>query len=162
MNEFVAITYLTGDATKPQMAGNQIIAHVCNDIGAWGKGFVLALSMRWSQPENQFREWYRSRSQNDFELGALQLVHVEQSLWVANMIGQHGIKALRNAPPPIRYDALEKCLCRLAERALDLNASVHMPRIGCGLAGGKWDCVEPLITNQLCNQGVTVFVYDFE
>ena len=37
-----AIQYLTGDATAPTASGNKIIAHVCNDIGGWGKGFVLA------------------------------------------------------------------------------------------------------------------------
>ena len=25
-----------------------------------------------------------------------------------------------------------------------LSASVHMPRIGCGLAGGKWEEIEPI------------------
>ena len=37
-----SIQYLTGDATAPQSQGNKIICHVCNDIGGWGKGFVLA------------------------------------------------------------------------------------------------------------------------
>lgn len=155
------ITYLKGDATAPKFGGNQIIAHICNDLGAWGKGFVLAVSVRWSQPEKEFREWHRCRSQKDFGLGAVQLVQVGQSIWVANMIGQHGIKSGTNGAPPIRYDALEQCLSRLAELALELNASVHMPRIGCGLAGGKWESVEPLIANRLCKQGITVCVYDF-
>lgn len=159
MNESTPITYLKGDATRPQAVGNVIIAHVCNDLGAWGKGFVLAISARWSQPENEYREWYRCREQSGFELGALQLVKVEKSLWVANMIGQHGIKTSSKGPP-IRYDALEICLSKLAEQARALEASVHMPRIGCGLAGGKWDCVEPLIVNQLCDSGVRVFVYN--
>ncbi|MEV6001124.1 Appr-1-p processing protein, partial [Streptomyces griseomycini] len=29
------------------MKGVKVIAHVCNDIGGWGKGFVLAVSRRW-------------------------------------------------------------------------------------------------------------------
>lgn len=41
-----ATTYLKGDATCPQAKGVKIICHVCNDIGGWGKGFVLALSKR--------------------------------------------------------------------------------------------------------------------
>jgi hypothetical protein len=35
-----------------------------------------------------------------------------------------------------------------------------MPRIGCGLAGGRWDRVEPLITSQLIHNGVSVTIYD--
>jgi hypothetical protein len=35
-----------------------------------------------------------------------------------------------------------------------------MPRIGCGLAGGRWECVEPLIEARLVAAGVPVTVYD--
>ena len=45
------IIYLKGDATKPEGLGTKIIAHVCNDVGLWGKGFVLAVSKRWKFPE---------------------------------------------------------------------------------------------------------------
>ena len=41
------------------------------------------------------------------------------------------------------------------------NASVHMPRIGCGLAGGKWEMIEPIILQRLSNNDVEVVVYDF-
>ncbi|MBS2536373.1 Appr-1-p processing protein, partial [Catenulispora sp. NF23] len=127
------IRYLAGDATVPQAKGPKLIAHVCNDRGGWGKGFVLAVSARWQEPEKAFRKWYRERSANDFGLGAVQVVEVGRGLWVANMIGQHGTKT-GSAGPPIRYEAVDQCLARLAEHALELGASVHMPRIGCGLA----------------------------
>jgi O-acetyl-ADP-ribose deacetylase (regulator of RNase III) len=76
------------------------------------------------------------------------------------MIGQHG---LRNAggEPPIRYDAVGKCLAKVAAKAKELGASVHMPRIGCGLAGGRWEVIEPLIVQSLCEQDVSAVVYDF-
>jgi hypothetical protein len=35
-----------------------------------------------------------------------------------------------------------------------------MPRIGCGLAGGRWDRVEPLVRVALVHRGVSVTVYD--
>jgi hypothetical protein len=62
--------------------------------------------------------------------------------------------------PPIRYEALDRCLTALGDKALELDASVHLPRIGCGLAGGRWDRVEPLIGERLCGRGVSVTVYD--
>lgn len=40
------IIYLKGDATNPIAKGNKIIAHICNDAGGWGKGFVLAISRK--------------------------------------------------------------------------------------------------------------------
>lgn len=154
-----SIHYTTGDATRPQAEGNKIIAHICNDIGGWGKGFVLALSKRWKQPEVAYRQWHRDRDQNDFTLGAIQLVRVEPDVWVANLIGQHDIRT-RNGVPPIRYEAVEQCLVKLAEEASQRKASVHMPRIGCGLAGGTWDRIEPIIRQMLAERGIEVVVYD--
>jgi len=157
------ITYLKGDATAPSQRGPQIIAHVCNDLGGWGKGFVLALSKRFPEPERAFRAWHRERATNDFGLGGARLVGVGRDLWVANMIGQHG-KARRGdvGPPPVRYDAIERALSLVGNWALEHGASVHMPRIGTGLAGGKWEKIEPLIRKTLCQREVSVWVYDFE
>jgi O-acetyl-ADP-ribose deacetylase (regulator of RNase III) len=152
------ITYRKGDATAPQGDGPKIIAHCCNDIGAWGKGFVMALSAKWSEAEDEYRGWYEADV--DFALGEIQLVQVEPHLWVANMIGQHGIRRSKSGPP-IRYDAIRECLSKLAVEAKKLSASVHMPRIGCGLAGGKWDQIEPVIVETLCANDVAVTVYDF-
>ncbi|MCL2015448.1 MAG: macro domain-containing protein [Defluviitaleaceae bacterium] len=152
------ITYTKGDATAPIGNGTKIIAHICNDIGGWGKGFVLAVSKRWKEPEKQYRTWYKSKE--NFGLGEVQFVQVEQEIYVANMIGQRGVKMPFKAPP-IRYDAVENALVKLSEKAAELNATVHMPRIGCGLAGGKWEQIEPLIIRHLIEKNVEVFVYDF-
>lgn len=154
-----AIEYVTGDATQPTRAGNRIIVHVCNDIGGWGKGFVRALSKRWPTPEARYREWYENRADNDFALGAVQFVDVEPALWVANLIGQRGLRPAQGRPP-IRYEAIQQGLRRVAAFASEHSASVHMPRIGCGLAGGKWGAIEPLIIEELCVRRVSVTVYD--
>lgn len=69
-----AIQYLRGDATSPQAVGIKIIGHICNDIGGWGKGFVLAVPRRWPEPEAAYRGWHRNRASNDFTLGAVQFV----------------------------------------------------------------------------------------
>ncbi|MEV4004425.1 macro domain-containing protein [Actinomadura sp. NPDC049753] len=154
------IRYVTGDATSPQAKGPKIIAHICNNRGGWGKGFVLAISKRWPEPEAAYRRWHRDRAGNDFELGAVQLVQVARDIWVANMIGQHGIKTSRSSGPPIRYDAVRQCLHHLAAHATRLGATIHMPRIGTGLAGGRWERIEPLITSELTDHGIPVTIYD--
>ena len=157
----VPIQYIKGDATCPQAKGVKLICHVCNDIGGWGKGFVLALSRRWDQPEAEYRAWYAQGKEAGFTLGTVQFVPVEKYIWVANMLGQRGVKR-GSSGPPIRYEALASCLSQVAAKALELGASVHMPRIGCGLAGGDWARVEPLIEERLCAHGVAVTLYDFE
>ena len=153
------IQYRKGDATAPQSENNKIIVHVCNDIGGWGKGFVMAISKRWKKPENQYREWFKSK--DGFELGKVQFVQVEEDLWVANLIGQHKINKDENGNAPIRYDAIEDGLKEVSLFAKENNASIHMPRIGCGLAGGKWEMIEPIILKTLSNNDVEVVVYDF-
>lgn len=129
-----------------------------NDIGAWGSGFVVALSQRWAAPERSYRGWHDAG--DGFHLGAVQFVPVKEDLAVANMVAQHGIRTSGQAQPPIRYQALEQCLWLVVRRAAETGASVHMPRIGCGLAGGSWAEVEPIIRRCLTDSGVPVYVYD--
>jgi O-acetyl-ADP-ribose deacetylase (regulator of RNase III) len=131
------ITYRKGDATCPQAKGIKIICHVCNDIGGWGKGFVIAISKRWEKPETEYRTWHARGKDGGFALGAVQFVQVEPYIWVANMVGQRGIKRGRSGLP-IRYEAVAVCLAQVTAKARELGASVHMPRIGSGLAGGGW------------------------
>ena len=153
------IQYTKGDATSPQSEDNKVIVHICNDIGGWGKGFVMAISKRWKKPENQYREWFKSK--DGFKLGKVQFVQVEEDLWVANLIGQHKINKDENGNAPIRYDAIEQGLEGVASFAIENKASIHMPRIGCGLAGGKWEMIEPIILKTLSDNNIEVTVYDF-
>jgi O-acetyl-ADP-ribose deacetylase (regulator of RNase III) len=151
-NGLMGIHYVTGDATAPIGEGNKIVAHVCNDVGAWGAGFVLAVSKRWPEPQAEYL-----KAAHALQLGAVSFIKVAPGVWVANMIAQRGIRTLAGVPP-IRYDALRRCLGTLALEALKLQATIHLPRIGCGLAGGKWGRVEPLLREVILNS--EVFVYD--
>jgi len=153
------ITYKIGDATNPEAQGNKLIAHCCNNVGAWGKGFVLAVSKKWPSVEKAYRDWHRGKSNNDFDFGSVQFVQVEADTWVANLIGQHGI-ASRSNPFPIRYNAIEQGLVKVAAFAATNNCSIHMPRIGSGLAGGRWEMISSIIEQTLINKGLSVTVYD--
>ena len=162
------INYVTGDATEPQGEGLKIIVHVCNDIGAWGSGFVMALSAVWDKPEAS----YRAMSDEDRHLGNVHLVGVEDDIIVANMIGQHNVGPKstgydddedNNMYPPIRYSAIVQGLMVINSAALILKekqgreVSLHMPRIGSDRAGGDWNFIEILIKE--CTT-VPVTVYD--
>lgn len=154
------IEYVRGDATAPQGKGVKLIAHVCNDLGGWGKGFVLAISRRWPEPEAAYRRWHRERARNDFGLGAAQFVRAGPYVWVANMVGQRGMRT-GSKGVPVRYEAIDAALASVGDKAVELGASVHMPRIGCGLAGGQWSRIEPLISERLTARGISVTVYDY-
>lgn len=159
------IHYVVGDATAPVGEHPCVIAHVCNDRGVWGAGFSGAVTRRWRQPEQDYRRWYRdtavtrSTSPTAFGLGRTWFTAVGEDAWVASMVAQHGTRGPDN-PKPIRYEALNDCLAELGRFALAEGAGVHMPRIGCGLAGGTWDQVEPLVRDALGARGIPVTVYD--
>jgi O-acetyl-ADP-ribose deacetylase (regulator of RNase III) len=153
------ITHAVGDATRPEVSGAKVIVHVCNDVGGWGRGFVVALSRRWPEPERLFRAWHRGELDQPFALGEVQFVKVEPDITVANLIGQHGVAAHQRTPP-VRYEAIRSGLRQVAVFARERSASVHMPRIGCGLAGGRWEDVEPIITDELSALEIAVTVYD--
>jgi hypothetical protein len=78
--------------------------------------------------ERAYREWHQEGT--DFRLGAVRFVQVGPELWVANMVAQHELRG--GDEPPIRYPAVGECLGKVAQKAKELAASVHMPRIGCG------------------------------
>ena len=149
------IFYLKGDATRPRSDGKKIICHICNDKGRWGAGFVLAISKKWKEPEAMYRE----ENVLDLHLGNVQVVEVEPGLLVANMIAQHNTGPDANGLAPIRYGALRVALATVNDLAYRMNGTIHMPRIGCGLAGGRWEDVEKII-REVCD--VNVYVYDYE
>lgn len=145
------ISFVVGDATRPLASpGPRCIVHVCNDVGGWGAGFVRAVSRRWAAPEAVYRAEERRT------LGSVQLVEVEPNLYVANLIAQNGFPRA-NAPCALDYAALGRCLRTLVEIA-GPDWSFHMPRIGCGIAGGTWPEVEAVLRREL--EGRMVAVYD--
>lgn len=140
----VNIEYVTGDATNPQGDGLKIIAHIVNSSGGWGAGFVVPLGAKYPYAESSYRQWHKGVTQGsllnefpEFDLGSTQFITVESSVIVANMCAQDGYQS-KTVPVPLSYAALCICLVDVFIQASKLNASVHMPRIGCGLGGGNW------------------------
>jgi O-acetyl-ADP-ribose deacetylase (regulator of RNase III) len=152
------ITYLRGDATAPRGSGFRLLAHIVSDRGMiWGAGFGRAVRKKWPPVQEEFAKWTVG-NRADFQLGNVHFSSVNDSLAVAHMIAQHGIGPSRT--PRIRYGALELCLHRVADQASRTGASVHMPRIGTGEAGGSWDIVSEIIEDELCRRDIGVTVYD--
>ena len=148
------INYVVGDATAPEGEGIKIICHICNNKNKWGAGFVMALSKKWVEPETYYRTMI------EYKLGDMEIVPVEANVFVANMIAQDNIisNLNENDKPPIRYHAVAEALYKINDEAKKLGATIHMPRIGCGLAGGKWSIIERIIEEVVT---VDVTVYDF-
>ena len=152
------IQYLVGDATSPRGADERIIAHVVNDkTPRWGGGFARVVRNHWRDAQDDFVSWVE-RDRSRLRLGQHHFYRVEDGLSLFHMVAQHGYRP--SSRPSIRYHHLESCLLALSEVAQENGASVHMPRIGCGQAGGNWAIVSEMIGDILCRTGIEVTVYD--
>ena len=170
---------IVGDATKPAALGTVpiIIPHVCNDLGGWGAGFVLALSRTFGKKaETAYRAWYKNdgsygfippnevmvKGDGRFKLGATQLVkHVPEKLVIANMVAQNGFGKQADGRPAIRYGALVDCMRVVADVAVVAQAEIHCPKFGSDLAGGDWNTISLLIRELWEDRGIDVTVYEF-
>lgn len=159
-----AVNYIIGDATEPVGDGDKLLVHICQNKGRFGKGFALVLASKWAETAASYRTWFRLGNifyPNPFRLGEIQTVKIaaRPDIVVVNMLAQDGFRSARN-PVPLDYAALESCLRKVTEIAVKENRSVHMPRIGTGFAGGRWERIENIINATLIKGGCEAFVYD--
>lgn len=153
------IIEVIGDATKPHGAGKKVIGQIVNDSAVrWGgAGFANAVKSRWPAVHDDYRQWAES-GREKLRLGNAHVASADEDIVIYSMIAQHGYGPSRL--PRIRYQYLRTCLQRLRDFALAERASVHIPRIGCGEAGGNWTVVEDLVRENLSDFGIHVTVYD--
>lgn len=147
------IYFVTGDATEPIdgvfgiIKPTKIIAHVVNNVGAWGAGFVLAISKKWPEVEKYYRQYYKNYTLGGvqwLDLSAIKKEYFALGITIANMFAQHGTLSKSNAHP-LHYAHLRYCLNSVFSYAQTYNVSVHMPKIGSGLGGGDWDKILEII-----------------
>ena len=150
------IEKVNGDATKPRGAGNKIIAQIVNTSGGLGFGFGKSISKAFPLSKKAIVEWMNKKE--DFVLGNSQSIKLTDDIYVFQMIAQKGIFPKGNMIP-LRYDSLQKCLSELADEAIRLNATVHMPQIGAGQAKGDWGIIEGMINETLISKGIKVTIY---
>jgi len=165
------ITYVKGDATAP-IYKPAIIAHIVNDQGGWGRGFVKSLSNKYPYAEDSYRQWAQGEGPRNFlvcspwnfEIGRTQFVTIDHSICIANMCAQHGYKG-ESRPLAVNYSALSDCIGAVVSHARKFkDVSIHMPRVGCGLGGGNWSDVleamwEARVTGNL-GPWPPIYVYD--
>jgi len=148
-----------GDALVPHGDGPHLIVHVVNNKAqTWGgRGFAQALRNKLPKVHDEFRDLAADRA--NLALGKVHLHKVTDELWVADMVAQAGYGPIVRGPR-VKYGVLRSCLADVAKKANELGASIHMPRIGAGNAGGSWPVIEELIKTTLCERGLSVTVYD--
>lgn len=158
------INYTKGDATDLHGDGIKFLIHICNDSGGWGRGFVLAVSNRWPQPEALFRKCYADKA--GCFLGDIQIQYIRDlnnpnnHINVVNMVAQHGYIS-PSTPVPLDYDALQTCLTKI-QKFIKHNGSaisIHAPKIGAGLGGGDWNTIENMLIKTFIDEEIPVTIY---
>lgn len=155
----LSITYVRGDATSTRGTGNRLLVQVVND-GAFtwgGGGFAAAVKNKWPSAHRAFTAQVTANL-DMLRLGNAVTCEVESDVALVSIVAQRGYGV--SARPRIRYGALRDGLLHVSKIAKERNATVHMPRIGTGMAGGSWPVVEEIIREVLARAGVRVFVYD--
>src|SRR5579864_22291 len=153
-----SLRFLPGDASEPLGAELKLLLQVVNDQAlVWGGGFAKQARKKWPHAQAQFRQWAYGRQ--NLKLGNIHSVSVRQDLTLVSLVCQHGF-GTAGSGPRLRYGALFSALEKVAELAAEKDATVHMPRIGTGEAGGSWNIIEGIILETLVSKGIKVMIYD--
>ena len=116
-------------------------------------GYLVALSNRWPEPEQSYWRRYADSETNDFGLGALQLVSVDDGLWVATMAGRMGFDdragvtqsgTTQSSRPSRKWptklsDAKRRCPCSASAAASPVDLGIGSSRFSnrCQLRTGS-------------------------
>jgi Zn-dependent peptidase ImmA (M78 family)/O-acetyl-ADP-ribose deacetylase (regulator of RNase III) len=156
------IIWVTADITElGEDNGPVVIAHVVPNMAhAWGRqGVAAALARTFPRVAAAYRSWSIA-SPDNLALGHTHELTQElagRPVTIVSMVAQVGFGP--GVATRLNYAALHECLARVAVIAKRNNASVHLPRIGAGQAGGRWDLIESGIVRELSDEGVAVTVH---
>jgi O-acetyl-ADP-ribose deacetylase (regulator of RNase III) len=151
------IHYTEGDVVEPDCRGIRIVAFLTNDVTPnWGGGVARQVATRKPDIQATFRTDAKEHPET-LQLGKAIFLKANSTLYYAALVAQHGLA--RNSEPKIDYEALGEALRKLGLRARNLQASIHMPKIGTGLAGGRWDMIEQMIREHITLLA-DVYVYE--
>ena len=160
------LTFISGDIAEAIEAAADgtpvVIAHVVSDgAHAWGRyGAAGAIARVAPQAANAFRNWSIAFDEN-LTLGNIHSVTVEAvtsvPVTVVSLVAQAGYGP--SASPRLSYVALSEVLGKLADVAGAAGATVHMPRIGSGQGGGRWDLIQAAIERCLLDRDIPVVIY---
>jgi len=153
------LSYVSGDFTRPGGSsvgsGIRVVVNCCNDLGTFRRSFDFAVA--WPASRTAYKLWYRGKAtlysteSGPFGLGQVQFVQVGPRIWVANLIGQQGLRE------PVCYEAIRVGLQKVANFCTGHLASVHLPRTGTALLEGDWTIFEQIVCTELKGLDVTVY-----
>ena len=168
------INYIKGDLFD-YVTSNDCIIHVVNNAIRIGGGFTAPLIKRFPYIETAYYFWFNHavpvdtyRISGSPVLGEIQIVWFRPTdnvyrnfertdgIYIVNMMAQESTISATN-PHPLKYDALEHCLRKVADDSELKNTRIIAPKFGAGLAGGDWNKIESLINAVFHDREITIF-----
>ena len=139
----MSIIYKDGDLVADTSI--TVFCHQCNSFGVMGAGIAKQIALTYPEVKEKDRITFQHYGP-DGMFGNTMPVLTSDGRWCINMYSQYhyGRGCMTN------YEKFEKCLNTLARWLSDKPSdwTVGFPYlIGCGLAGGDWNIIEPLLTS---------------
>ena len=138
------ISYQKGDICDVSIG---VIAHCANCFCTMGAGVALSLKRKFPQC---FLADIKTVTGDKTKLGYFSKSVGDPTIY--NLYGQYYYGSYRGNSP-LDYKALNQALLLMSEdlRIQNYQGKVYLPRLGAGLAGGKWNLIEPMIKYHLRN-----------
>lgn len=145
------IKYVQGDLFE---ASEDLIAHGCNCRNGFGSGVARQMSITYPKAKEFFHDKFEV---DGWRLGEVQFVRLidKKHQFVANCATQYAYlpRGVKHAD----YDAIRAAMTTVKEFAQAKSLSVAIPKIGAGLAGGKWEEIEKIISEVFSDYDITVY-----
>jgi O-acetyl-ADP-ribose deacetylase (regulator of RNase III) len=152
------VRLIHGDVLEPRNGGKKVICQLVNDKAVkWGGGVARKIAKRYPAAESNFTRQILQIPERD-RLGRTIFCEATEDTSIASLIGQEGFGP--SLFPRIRYEALQTCFEQVVDHALSIKASIHMPKIGTGSAGGDWSTIQEMLDDVMVRAGLFVTVYD--
>jgi O-acetyl-ADP-ribose deacetylase (regulator of RNase III) len=165
---------IKGDLIELAKEGNfDVISHGCNCLSNMGAGIAPQMARAFGADKFPMEQYISIEKLGciDYQtlvLGKNAIWNLEDAdnklnepeLTVVNSYTQYryGKNHSDGVSKPLDYEALTLCFRKINH--VFKGKRIGLPKIGCGLAGGKWSIVKKLILAELADCDVTVVIYN--
>lgn len=133
-------------------ATENIICHQVNCMGVMGGGVALQLAKAYPEMYRGYKE--DCGLQGGRLLGQVTLYRLAQFRYIANLFGQYSL----GSGVQTNYGALGNAMLIVKNFSKKAEYSVTAPYlIGCGLAGGDWNLVYPMLEKIFDDYELTLY-----
>lgn len=129
-----------------------ILCHQVNTPGVMGAGLALQIREKWPHVFEQYKDFCKKRN---VDVGCVFYSQAEDEVWIANLFGQSAIALDRSLTDYAAYPGMLDHVRRFSQR---INSPVYVPTgIGCGIAGGDWAVMLPILEKHLPDATLVTF-----